>query len=124
MNKKEKLKRILFLAVWSIIAVAVYFGAVNKGFLVVTAVYPILIILCAAAYAAVFWRIISLRAKADIAPDEKFDYEASDKLTDKDKSFLRKSESAVKVIVFIAVPLLFIVMIDFLYTHFFMGGVF
>lgn len=123
MSKKEKLKRLILLAVWCIVAIAIYIGAISGGFLVVTLVYPLIVVLCAIVYAVCYFRIITLRSKAGVAPNEKFEFDTCDKLTVKEKDFLRKADKAVKMVVFIAIPLLFIMMVDFIYTGFGMGGV-
>lgn len=118
--KNSKIRKILGLAVWGIITVAVYVAAVksrNAAILsAVTNAFIVLIGVCAVLYAYLYVKVIGLRKKAGISPDEKFDFETSDKLTQDDKRFLRRADPGIKLIMLAALPPIAVVLCDVIIT--------
>ena len=118
--KKSKLIKILGLAAWGIVTVAVYVAAVkSRNAAILSAVTNALIAIiavCAALYSFLYVKIIGLRNKANCKPEEKFDFEAADKLTEDDKRFLRRANTGIKLIMIAALPPIATVLCDVVIT--------
>ena len=117
---KNKVKKAVGLAAWAVIAVAIYVAAVNSQnaavFSAVNYAFIALISICAVLYAVIYVNVINLRKKAEVAPEEKFDFEKCDKLTERDKAFLRKADFRIKLLVFTALPPIAVVLCDTVIT--------
>ncbi len=120
MSKKQKITYAAALALWAIAAVGIYVAAMQSGSIMavsaVTTAFIAIVTICALAYAVVYCRIISLRKKAGVPPEQPFDIEACAGITDGERLFLRRSKGYIKAIMVVAVPVLFIIMADIVFT--------
>ena len=120
MTKKQKLRYIAALTIWAVISVGIYVAAMTSGNITavsaVTTAYIAVVALCAVAYTIIYCRIISLRKKAGVSPEQPFDPESCADLDEGERAFLKKAKGYIKALMVIAVPVLFIIMIDVVIT--------